>query len=86
MIYRINWTPQSLRDLKRLDKTTTRRIVDGVNRLATENYGDVKKLTGLQNEYRLRIGDWRVRFIFEREIHVLSVLRVLPREDAYRDV
>lgn len=45
MTYSVDWTPQSLHDMKRLDKTIMRRIVDGVNRLAAENYGDVKILT-----------------------------------------
>jgi len=32
----------------------------------------------------LRVGDWRVRFVYDRERNAVHVLRVLPRRDAYR--
>jgi mRNA-degrading endonuclease RelE of RelBE toxin-antitoxin system len=35
-------------------------------------------------EWRLRVGDWRVRFTFDDEQRVIVVLRVLPRGRAYR--
>jgi mRNA-degrading endonuclease RelE of RelBE toxin-antitoxin system len=43
--------------------------------------GDIRKLNSLQ--WRLRIGDWRVRFSFDDENQVIVVLRVLPRGRAY---
>ncbi len=50
---------------------------------ASTGHGDVKKLKGSDREYRLRVGDWRVRF--ERlEAGVYRVLRVLHRREAYR--
>jgi mRNA interferase RelE/StbE len=44
--------------------------------------GDVKRLRG-SNEYRLRVGDWRVRFEREDRELVITVVRVLPRGRAY---
>lgn len=43
--------------------------------------GDIRKLNSPQ--WRLRIGDWRVRFSFDDENQVIVVLRVLPRGRAY---
>ena len=46
--------------------------------------GDVVKLANTE-EWRLRVGDWRVRFERDAETGVVNVLRVLPRSRAYRD-
>jgi mRNA interferase RelE/StbE len=44
--------------------------------------GDVATLAGADDEWRLRVGDWRVRFT--RDDHgTVQVLRVLPRGRAY---
>lgn len=78
--YRI--APPARRDLKRLDPPVRRRILDALDRfvLAPQD-GDIRKLDSLQ--WRLRIGDWRVRFSFDEENRVIVVLRVLPRCRAY---
>jgi len=47
--------------------------------------GDIRRLTGIEKEWRLRVGDWRVRFTRVQATHTVSVLRVLPRGRAYRD-
>ena len=47
--------------------------------------GDVVRLVDVEPpEYRLRVGDWRVRFAREDEHRLLHVLRVMPRGKAYR--
>ncbi|WP_349543147.1 type II toxin-antitoxin system RelE/ParE family toxin [Bradyrhizobium sp. ARR65] len=38
---------------------------------------------GREDEYRLRVGDWRV--IFTQDGVILSVLKVAPRSSAYED-
>jgi mRNA interferase RelE/StbE len=82
----VEWADDSERDLRRLDRRTRERIRQAVYRLATDGYGDVKKLQGRPGEWRLRVGDWRVLFTFEedRDPVTLLVLRVLPRGRAYR--
>ncbi len=46
--------------------------------------GDMRKLRGRDDEWRLRVGDWRVRFRFDSQSGNVVVLRVLPRGRAYR--
>src|ERR1044071_6953668 len=47
--------------------------------------GDVVRLTDVEPpEFRLRVGDWRVRFRIDRAAATLILLRVLPRDQAYR--
>lgn len=74
------------RDFKRLDPPVQRRIVAALDRLADiPPRGDVVKLSGTDDEWRLRVGDWRVRFTRDRQRRVIQVLRVLPRGRAYRE-
>ena len=52
--------------------------------LAGTGHGDVVKLRGYEGEWRLRVGQWRVRLAFEHETRTIRVLRVLHRREAYR--
>jgi mRNA-degrading endonuclease RelE of RelBE toxin-antitoxin system len=45
----------------------------------------VRKLEGYENQWRLRVGEWRVRFAPVEERREILILRVLPRGRAYRD-
>src|SRR5258708_5010717 len=45
-----------------------RRVVAALERLAETNYGDTRQLTGIDPpEWRLRVGDYRVRFRYDQE-------------------
>lgn len=75
-------TPPARRDLKRLDPPVQRRILDALDRfVAAPRSGDIRKLDSVQ--WRLRVGDWRVRFSFDDENQAIVVLRILPRGRAY---
>jgi mRNA interferase RelE/StbE len=83
--FEIRWLPRSQRDLKKLDPPVRRRVIDAVKQFALDGTGDVVRLVDLEPpEYRLRVGDWRVRFNRDEEHRLLNVLRVLPRGKAYR--
>jgi mRNA interferase RelE/StbE len=72
------------KDLRRIDPPTRQRILRAIARLAqgAELTGDVKRLQG-SHEYRLRIGDWRVRFERDDRQIIITIVRVLPRGRAY---
>ena len=75
------------RDLRRLDQPTRRRILSLLDRFAedpTRSNVDIRKLQGTLDEWAARVGEWRVRFSYDRVNQTIVVLRVLPREDAYR--
>jgi mRNA-degrading endonuclease RelE of RelBE toxin-antitoxin system len=79
----IEWTEAALEDLAGVDKTTGKRIKLAVERFAESEMGHVKKLQGISpSEYRLRMGDWRIRFTTNGNI--IQILRVLNRKEAYR--
>jgi mRNA interferase RelE/StbE len=79
----IEWTEPALEDLAALDKSIARRMKRAIERFAETGAGNVKKLQGINPpEYRLRVGDWRVRFQLDDE--TVRVLRVRNRKEAYR--
>lgn len=74
--------PPARRDLKRLDRPVQRRILDALDRfVAAPRSGDIRKLDSAQ--WRLLIGDWRVRFSFAEKNQVIIVLRGLASGRAY---
>ena len=74
----------ALRRLERRDPASARRIRDGVERFAETERGDIKKLKGRADLWRLRVGDWRVIFATDAA-NTMTVLTVELRRDAYRN-
>jgi mRNA-degrading endonuclease RelE of RelBE toxin-antitoxin system len=82
---RVIWEQDALEALVRIarsDQVQAIRIMRAVYAWAATGQGDVRKLQGAEEEWRLRSGDWRV--IFARDGRDVHVLRVLNRRDAYR--
>ena len=84
MTWRVLWGEAARRDLRKLDKAIANRAIQAVERLAESERGDVKRLHGADKEWRLRVGDWRVRFTYDDQTGELVVIRVLHRRNAYR--
>ncbi len=61
------------------DKPTKKRLKEAIEKIPL---GDIKKLTGLDNAYRLRVGNLRVLFSLEDEKIIIN--DILPRGQAYK--
>jgi mRNA interferase RelE/StbE len=84
MYERIVITEQAKKDLSKLDKITNERILRGLLKLKTNQQVDLRKLRGTEDEWRLRVGDYRVRLKISREEIIIYALSVKHRRDAYR--
>lgn len=84
MSWTVTLTGSARRDIRRLDSPVAARILEALERLATTGQGDIQRLRGTPDEWRLRVGDWRVRFRYDTATQTLAVLRILPRGEAYR--
>ena len=73
--------PAALKALTRLSRPDRERIQAAIDKLPG---GDVRPLTGIPGEWRLRVGDWRIRFERDDKERVVDVLVVLPRGQAYQ--
>lgn len=78
----IAFSPTARKQFLNLDKQTQIRIKAGIQRLAAvPPQGDILKLKGRENQYRLRIGSWRIIF---RLTDIVEIIAILPRGQAYK--
>ncbi|NLB18744.1 MAG: type II toxin-antitoxin system RelE/ParE family toxin [Syntrophomonadaceae bacterium] len=76
------FSPTAKKQFLNLDKKIQIRIKAGILKLAiVPPQGDIAKLKGREDQYRLRIGDWRIIF---RQIDVIQIIAILPRGQAYK--
>ena len=86
MKWTLIWHPRAaaaVDDLARRDPASARRIRQRVAAFAETGQGDMRKLEGRADQWRLRIGTWRVVFTFDPPGSI-TVLNVSDRRDAYR--
>jgi len=77
------YKPAALRQLARMDRTDTERVVRALEVFAATGHGDVKALKGaLKGRHRLRVGKWRVFFRFDPPGTIL-VIDLDTRGQAY---
>jgi mRNA interferase RelE/StbE len=86
--WKVELSKDALKYLKRLDKRTSRRLLDGLEKLEEIEeplfHKDVRPLAGkLRGFYRLRVGDLRVIFELDRSNNRIGVQVIVPRGDAY---
>jgi mRNA interferase RelE/StbE len=80
---RIGWSKRAAKEFDRLDRHLQHRIAAALDRLASHEGGDLRKLEGVDEEtWRLRVGDWRILFRYGEDSSLL-ILRVRPRGSAY---
>lgn len=85
-MYKVAYLDSVEEDLKKLDKTTVRKILNRIEAYLAQDPKELgKPLKGeFQGYWRYRWGDYRVIYkISEREILIL-VLRISNRKDVYR--
>ena len=83
MKYTVGLRPRATKDLRRLQKQDATRVADALERLTDGLSGDVKRLTNVSPEYRLRVGQYRVLFEIENDKEIV-VYRIVHRREAYR--
>jgi mRNA interferase RelE/StbE len=83
MVKRIEWTPQARADVRRIDRQTALSLLEELADYVLNGHGEIKRLQNLNPpEFRLRVGDYRVRF-YDHGDHI-QILRIRHRRDAYR--
>jgi len=80
---RILWNDKAKAELRAIDQPTAIRILYALGRYIITGEGDVKRLQGIEPpEFRLRIGDYRVRF--HESGDAIEITGVKHRREAYR--
>jgi mRNA-degrading endonuclease RelE of RelBE toxin-antitoxin system len=80
---KVAWAEPAKADLRAIDQATALRILHVLARYLATGEADVKRLQDVETpEWRLRVGDYRVRF---RELgDSIVILAVKHRREAYR--
>lgn len=84
MPYRIEVRPAAVRQLRKLDPPTARRVQGAIALLADDPRPPASRpLTG-RPAWRVRIGDYRVLYTIEADRLVVVVITIGHRRDVYR--
>lgn len=84
MPYSIIYTSSAAKALRKVDRMTARRLVQGIEKLANDPrpQGCVQ-LKGGDGEFRIRVGDYRIVYEVEDEQLIILVLRLGHRREIY---
>ncbi|MDR2168354.1 MAG: type II toxin-antitoxin system RelE/ParE family toxin [Clostridiales bacterium] len=83
----IRYSKEAYKRLKRYDKKTRRRILNGINGLTqAPPKGDIKPLKGSNNELRLVVGKYRVvyEYLANGNLRILMINNIDSRGDVYK--
>ncbi|MCI9380728.1 MAG: type II toxin-antitoxin system RelE/ParE family toxin [Dorea sp.] len=75
----IEYSKNAVKYINAADKQTKKRLKEAIEKVP---FGDIKKLQGIDNGYRLRVGDLRVLFSIEDDR--IYIDNIIPRGQAYK--
>jgi mRNA interferase RelE/StbE len=83
--YRVEWKRSAIKELEKLPRQMLARIVEAVDDLARDPYpGGTRKLSGSEQTYRIRVGDYRVLYSIYSDKFIVEIIRVKHRKDIDR--
>ena len=74
----IKYSKQAYKYLMKLHRPKREQIVTAIEKIPT---GDIKKLKGYDELYRLRVSDYRV--IFNQDYDIIKIIKIGSRGDIY---
>jgi mRNA interferase RelE/StbE len=76
------YSKTSIKYLQKLERGVVRKIIEAIEKLPLE--GDINKLKGkkAKNIFRLRIGKFRVIYLFKKE--EIKIIKIDTRGDVYK--
>ena len=86
MIYSVQFTPQALEDLGRLDVPIAGRIAAKIQWFA-EHFDQIQAetLTGtFASQFKLRVGDWRVIYATDPALLTITIHVIAHRSKVYK--
>ena len=85
MSYQVDIAPAAQRDFKRLPPETIRKVDTAILELEqTPRPHECAKLEGSTDEYRVRVGDYRILYVIDDKAKLVTIVHIRHRRDAYR--
>lgn len=85
MTYSIVYKRSASEELLQLPVHTARKVKSAINSLSeSPRPHNCKKLKGSLNEYRIRIGNYRVIYTIADTILIVTIIKIAHRKEVYR--
>lgn len=85
MTYRVSLTATAVKERKRIDSIVRVRIDRALRSLQLEPRPvGVKKLAGKEQDWRVRVGDYRILYEIDDDRQQITIWRIAHRRDVYR--
>jgi mRNA interferase RelE/StbE len=82
--FKVTFKASVTKDFKRLDRLAAHRIIKVIESLQNNPFPNAsKKLVGSEHTFRIRVGDYRVVYIVNKEDREVEIQRVRHRKDVY---
>jgi mRNA interferase RelE/StbE len=86
MSYELLIERRAEKDLKKLETSLFTVVVEKIKSLSENPHlAGSRKLSGSQNDWRIRIGDYRVLYEIDNKARTIKIMRVKRRREVYRD-
>lgn len=85
-MYQVQMRKQALKKLEKMPQKQRSLIATSIQVLGVnpDNSGlDVTKLESRPG-YRMRVGNWRILYLRDDEVKILSIFKIGPRGDVYK--
>ncbi len=84
-VYTVQYAGAARREMRRLSRSQQDRVRAAIDALArVPRPAGCRKLTGFDDLWRIRVGDYRVVYQIEEGHLVVLIIRVRHRREAYR--
>ena len=85
LTYKIVLDKKVIKDLKKIDKTWQKKIIQTIETtLTTEPYSGKKLVGNLSDYFRVRVGDYRVIYEIFDEIVTVEIIKIKHRKNIYK--
>ena len=85
--YNLRFKHSIEKDLRKIPETMIERIFQHIESLAIEPFPHgLQKIAGAENLYRIRIGEYRVIYLLDKNNREIIIQHIRHRRDAYRDL
>lgn len=82
--YVVEIKPSARKELDALPDSVLSRVIRKMDSLGQQpRPSGCKKLKGYKDQWRLRVGDWRVLYIIDDAAKLVSITRIAHRRDVY---
>ena len=85
-MYTVNYTSSAVKELKKLPSNVQDRVRYAIEEFKENpRHGGVEKLTASSKsqEYRIRVGDYRVKFLIHDDVLTIFVIKVRQLKNAF---